>query len=82
MAMDKHVIQTREEQLDWVESLEPTHIQTNQHEAENISLEADTAFFSPRNLVSPTLVVGTTRVGKTRLREDYYLRPTIRQEGV
>jgi hypothetical protein len=82
MAMDKHVIQTREEQLDWVESLEPTHIQTNQHEAENISLEADTAFFSPRNLVSPTLVVGTTRVGKTRLREDFCVRPTNHREGV
>lgn len=80
--MDKHVIHTREEQLDWVESLKPTHIQTNQNEAENIVHEIDPPYFKPRNLVVPTLVVGPTRAGKTRLREDFYVRPTNHQEGV
>lgn len=80
--MDKHVIHTREEQLDWVESLKSTHIQTNQNEAENIGHEIDPPYFKPRNLVVPTLVAGPTRSGKTRLREDFYVRPTNHQEGV
>ncbi|AQT61841.1 hypothetical protein [Cellvibrio sp. PSBB023] len=65
--MDKHVIQTREEQLDWVENLQPTHINTNQHEIEVTGNRVASDRFESRSVFGKTLVVSKTGSGKTRV---------------
>jgi hypothetical protein len=65
--MDKHVIQTREEQLDWVEIQQPTHINTNQHEIEVTGNRAASDRFESRSVFGKTLVIGKTGSGKTHV---------------
>jgi hypothetical protein len=64
--MDKHVIKTHEEQLDWVEIQQPTHINTNQHEIEVTGSQGASDYFESRSVFGYTLVIGKTGSGKTR----------------
>lgn len=65
--MDKHVNDTSlplaraEEQLDWVRSLEPTHI--------NLVPEAEEPVKHQSEQGDSILIYGNTRIGKSRLAE-------------